>query len=404
MARKLSEIQLSIIGIENALQTEESPGVFSSDMPEDDGRIYSNLRKLVKEAESFHSNASSVVEIEKRSTRWDGSVLGQPLSDEQLRQIQNWIPPPDVTTNQYDDSFSSRSRLGTQEHRERPVWSPLTAETQITEPSIDRDSGPDNNTLKRLHTLAVSDDSHADSRKAQVSLSEARSRSRVKSSSPLELATEGWAQANTPEAARATPNPYPQEQGATKERPVALERALTSQTRVEPSASLQRPLQREIIKGRSSTDLSFPHALERWETLSSHWEGLTSHWIRRMQEMDLGGLSVNQQLFRQVNDLSAAGANLFHAVTELQRLRAGSERKFQRWFHETRAEREEYQERIARLEAELNEARQNRPPSQQSSKNDVEVLELAQRNAKQMVEERIANLQRQTEEETKAEN
>jgi hypothetical protein len=39
---------------------------------------------------------------------------------------------------------------------------------------------------------------------------------------------------------------------------------------------------------------------------------------------------------RQITDLSAAGANLFHAVVELQRLHASSERKFQRWFFEIR--------------------------------------------------------------------
>jgi hypothetical protein len=43
---------------------------------------------------------------------------------------------------------------------------------------------------------------------------------------------------------------------------------------------------------------------------------------------------------RQITDLAAAGANLFQALIELQRLRASSERKFQRWFFETRADQE----------------------------------------------------------------
>ncbi|RKF77528.1 hypothetical protein GcM3_071006 [Golovinomyces cichoracearum] len=100
---------------------------------------------------------------------------------------------------------------------------------------------------------------------------------------------------------------------------------------------------------------SFPHAFERWETLSAHWEGLTSFWIRRLEEnsRETERDPLLQQLSRQVTDLSAAGANLFHAVVELQRLRASSERKFQRWFLETRAELERNQEIHATQERKL---------------------------------------------------
>lgn len=107
---------------------------------------------------------------------------------------------------------------------------------------------------------------------------------------------------------------------------------------------------------------SFPHAFERWETLSAHWEGLTSYWIRKLEQNkdELNRDPVSQQLARQVTDLSAAGANLFHAVVELQRLRASSERKFQRWFFETRAELERAQEVNSMLENALDQERRNR--------------------------------------------
>jgi hypothetical protein len=107
---------------------------------------------------------------------------------------------------------------------------------------------------------------------------------------------------------------------------------------------------------------SFPHAFERWETLSAHWEGLTNFWIRRLEQNNeaIDRDPINQSLSRQVTDLSAAGANLFHAVVELQRLRASSERKFQRWFFETRAELERSQEVTAMLETALNEERRAR--------------------------------------------
>lgn len=104
-----------------------------------------------------------------------------------------------------------------------------------------------------------------------------------------------------------------------------------------------------------STRNTFPHAFERWEALSAHWEGLTSFWIRKLEQnsAELERDPVSTQLSRQVTDLSAAGANLFHAVVELQRLRASSERKFQRWFFETRSEIEKLQEQNGLLQQSL---------------------------------------------------
>jgi hypothetical protein len=120
----------------------------------------------------------------------------------------------------------------------------------------------------------------------------------------------------------------------------------------QPEPSTTQP------SGRSA----FPHAFERWENLSSHWEGLTSYWVRRLQENsnEMNDKPINQQMARQITDLSAAGANLFHAVVELQRLRASSERKFQRWFFETRQEQERAQEVQAELERLLRAERDER--------------------------------------------
>ena len=109
-------------------------------------------------------------------------------------------------------------------------------------------------------------------------------------------------------------------------------------------------------QARNSNASSFPHAFERWENLSSRWEGLTSYWIRKL-ETNPQKADINQEMARQITDLAAGGANLFHAVIELQRLRASSERKFQRWFFETREQHEEYRENIARLERNLDEQR-----------------------------------------------
>ncbi|MCJ1407375.1 hypothetical protein MMC19_001446 [Ptychographa xylographoides] len=130
----------------------------------------------------------------------------------------------------------------------------------------------------------------------------------------------------------------------------------TAQAQAGPSAapSFQRSQapQSSGPQPRNANTSSFPHAFERWETLSSHWEGLTSYWINRLDvnSDELKGQPLNQQLARQVTDLSAAGANLFHAVVELQRLRASSERKFQRWFYETQSGDERTKEKMAELE------------------------------------------------------
>ena len=106
----------------------------------------------------------------------------------------------------------------------------------------------------------------------------------------------------------------------------------------------------------------FPHAFERWETLSSHWEGVTSYWIRKIESNteETRDQPLLQQLSRHTTDLAAAGANLFHAVVELQRLRASSERKFQRWFYETRKESEREKEVNAALEHAIVSERQAR--------------------------------------------
>jgi hypothetical protein len=126
----------------------------------------------------------------------------------------------------------------------------------------------------------------------------------------------------------------------------------------QATASQPPPPSATQPSGRSA----FPHAFERWETLSSHWEGLTSYWVRRLQENsnELNDKPLNQQMSRQITDLSAAGANLFHAVVELQRLRASSERKFQRWFFDTRQEQERAQEMQAELEGLLRAVRDER--------------------------------------------
>ncbi|KAI7288033.1 hypothetical protein KC345_g10 [Hortaea werneckii] len=124
----------------------------------------------------------------------------------------------------------------------------------------------------------------------------------------------------------------------------------------QPSAPQSTAGASQAEQGQRTGPTSFPHAFERWETLSSHWEGLTSYWLHKLEQNteDIRNTIPNAStLNRQITDLSAAGANLFHAVVELQRLRASSERKFQRWFFETRADTERSSEMQAQMDRQL---------------------------------------------------
>ncbi|KAF2150097.1 hypothetical protein K461DRAFT_287757 [Myriangium duriaei CBS 260.36] len=131
---------------------------------------------------------------------------------------------------------------------------------------------------------------------------------------------------------------------------------------------------------------SFPHAFERWEQLSSHWEGLTSYWLHKLesnQDAIAKNVPTASAMSRQITDLSAAGANLFHAVVELQRLRASSERKFQRWFHETRTEQEK--DRESRVE--LDRALQIERDAREELSRERERAEKERKQAEVMVKE-----------------
>ncbi|KAL3470967.1 hypothetical protein BJX99DRAFT_250808 [Aspergillus californicus] len=179
---------------------------------------------------------------------------------------------------------------------------------------------------------------------------------------PGQSPTSPWqadAQAQAPFTAATQPKqptasaPFPSQQAPPSKATTQQAQAQASPAAGEPATAQPQPQPRRV---------GFPHAFERWETLSSHWEGLTSYWIRKLEQNNdaLERDPLSQQMARQVTDLSAAGANLFHAVVELQRLRASSERKFQRWFFDTRADQERAKELTADLERQVRTERQTR--------------------------------------------
>ena len=180
----------------------------------------------------------------------------------------------------------------------------------------------------------------------------------------------------------------------------------TSTAQAGPSTAAPPPPPPPPPSGPSSSSQArqssstFPHAFERWETLSSHWEGLTSYWIRRLEQNtdEVRREPLAQQMSRQITDLSAAGANLFHAVVELQRLRASSERKFQRWFYEHRQEQERAQEREATFEQQLRMEREARADAVAN----MERMATEKKNAERTVQEMKRELQISKEEARRA--
>ena len=125
-----------------------------------------------------------------------------------------------------------------------------------------------------------------------------------------------------------------------------------------------------------------------------------SSFLRKLQnnEDELAGKPIDRQMARQIDDLSAAGANLFHAVVELQRLRASSERKFQRWFFETRHEQEQAQLRQEELERQLAAEREARTHSSTS----IEAARAERTRAEELVKEMRRELQISKEEARRA--
>ncbi|KAK3710219.1 hypothetical protein LTR37_010440 [Vermiconidia calcicola] len=172
---------------------------------------------------------------------------------------------------------------------------------------------------------------------------------------PTSRSTQGYSdgrQARVSSSSQQEPRPAQASSGATRRTQQAPRQPTVAGTSTGPPS--HQP-QTDGAQQRSGAS-SFPHAFERWETLSSHWEGLTSYWLHKLEQNteEIRETVPNAvTLNRQITDLSAAGANLFHAVVELQRLRASSERKFQRWFFESKANEERLRETHGQLENQL---------------------------------------------------
>ncbi|CAJ2504302.1 Uu.00g116960.m01.CDS01 [Anthostomella pinea] len=243
------------------------------------------------------------------------------------------------------------------EERERLERQHAEEEAQLRDEAVQREAerraaaaGAGTSSAGAIHTGADPSASRRSAQPAQPTSGRATTDNGARTAGPSRVPSSAQAQASqTTRHGRTTSGPAQGGPGVS-----------SGPAAAGPSGTQPQPGEFSTAIGRGRN--SFPHAFERWETLSAHWEGLTSFWIRRLEQssQEISNDPVSQQLSRQVTDLSSAGANLFHAVVELQRLRASSERKFQRWFFETRSELERNQEVTAMLESALEEERRNR--------------------------------------------
>lgn len=116
----------------------------------EDVRISQNLRRLVRVAHTFHYSASTIVRDGPRSTVWGGSVLGDPLTPDQVSNIERWIPPPTI------------------EEDDRPQASaPESTGLKPPHHSDSDDDDVDKALVKRLEELAVDSARQGDYAKAE---------------------------------------------------------------------------------------------------------------------------------------------------------------------------------------------------------------------------------------------
>ena len=87
--RSLQDLKSQIGRVEVTIQSRDSSTDVSLADRRDNQRISQTLQRLASAAESFHSSASTVA---SGSTVWGGSIMGDSLSQEQYRTIQDWIP------------------------------------------------------------------------------------------------------------------------------------------------------------------------------------------------------------------------------------------------------------------------------------------------------------------------
>ena len=170
----LHGLRSQISHVELALHSRNRPnlGPASGQGSEEDDRISWNLQQFVRVAENFHSSASTVVREGPRSTIWGGSILGDPLTPNQVPNIERWIPPPTI-----DEEGSPGPSA------------PGTTAVGHTYHSDSEDDDLDRTLVKRLGELALESEQKGDYAKAEGFYRKILDRAGNNSSSPHDMAS-----------------------------------------------------------------------------------------------------------------------------------------------------------------------------------------------------------------------
>jgi hypothetical protein len=191
MSNKLNDIHLGIGKIENALLLEFRMNASPADIKEDNDQVSKTLTKLARAAHSFHSSASTVITGGKRSTIWEGSIMGEPLGQEQLRTIQNWIPRPRATDFLGKDEGEDISSTPGSDHllAGQPLWSPGSLVTKVgeSESESDTDSDTEADMITRFHDFAIANYNNGNYPKAEIYFSKVIAKSAKRSNSGVDL-------------------------------------------------------------------------------------------------------------------------------------------------------------------------------------------------------------------------
>ncbi|RYC79538.1 hypothetical protein BFJ63_vAg17574 [Fusarium oxysporum f. sp. narcissi] len=148
----LSGLKSQLRRVESTLQTRSSSS--SGESNAEDNRISRNLRHFVQIAENFHSSASTIVGTQ--STVWEGSILGEPLTQAQTSRIEEWIPPP------LSEENSTRQNVIADEIS---LSDAISGDVEVF-PS-DSGSDIDKDLAKRLEGLAIQNQKSGDHTKAE---------------------------------------------------------------------------------------------------------------------------------------------------------------------------------------------------------------------------------------------
>jgi hypothetical protein len=84
--------------------SQDSDSISSHERTEREQMVHS-LKHLARTAKSFHASTSSVLgggrSTPYHGSQFEGSVTGHPLTEEQHDNVKNWIPPPEITEEDY---------------------------------------------------------------------------------------------------------------------------------------------------------------------------------------------------------------------------------------------------------------------------------------------------------------